>query len=157
MIRRVRCSPNCGHIAAQQRTHAPQHGGSLDHLVCEREQGGQDGQAQRGRSLEVDHQIEHRRGLDRQLARVGAPENAIEIGRRKPVTFDFSSDHVVGEREQHLEFRDCGPLPCCVSLDGPESRRDATPAPARLPNEDALLLRHPSFSVHSYEDAPNPS
>ena len=56
----------------------------LNHLVGALLKAQRHIQAQRFGSLEIDHQLELDRGLDRKLARLGALEHAIGIGRRAP-------------------------------------------------------------------------
>src|SRR5262249_5116867 len=57
----------------------------LDHLVGVLQKRLRDSEAERFRRLEVDDQLELRRELDRQIAWLGALEDAIDIPRRAPV------------------------------------------------------------------------
>src|ERR1700738_5060984 len=55
-------------------------GASFDDLVDARQDRLGNGEAERLRGLEVDYQLECRRLLDRQIGRIGARENAADIG-----------------------------------------------------------------------------
>jgi hypothetical protein len=55
---------------------------SLDHFVSASEHGRRHVEPQRLCSLEVDHQLELGRHVDRKIARFFAPEDAIDILRR---------------------------------------------------------------------------
>ena len=57
-------------------------------------------EAERLGGLEVDHQLELDRGLDRKLARLRALEDAIGIGRRAPKIID----QVISVGQQAAEF-----------------------------------------------------
>ena len=56
----------------------------LDHLVGALLEVQRHVKAERFRSFEIDHQFELDWGLDRKLARLLAPQNAIDIRRRTP-------------------------------------------------------------------------
>jgi len=62
----------------------PNDNGSFDHFVGDREQLVRYSQAERLRSLEVDHELELGRGLDGKVARLRALQDAIGIDRRSP-------------------------------------------------------------------------
>ena len=70
----------------QKRTFALQQIASLfDHLVGEREHRWRNFEAERFRRLEVDHKLVFGRRLYRQLGRLLALENAIDVSSRLPV------------------------------------------------------------------------
>src|SRR5215475_11961129 len=56
----------------------------LDHLVCPRQQRGRDGEAEGLGGLEVDDQLQPCGLLDREIGRVGALEDPIDIGGDPP-------------------------------------------------------------------------
>jgi hypothetical protein len=56
----------------------------LDHLVGAGEQRVRHRDPERPRGLQVDHQFEFRRGLDRQLPRIGSAQNSVDVGCRPP-------------------------------------------------------------------------
>jgi hypothetical protein len=62
---------------------------SFDHLVGAAEQRRRHGEAEGFRGLEVDHQFELFRGLDGQLARLRALEDAIGIDCRTPEIVEY--------------------------------------------------------------------
>jgi hypothetical protein len=73
-------------IRARKRQHAPQQTTSLlNHLVGAGEQRDGRVEAQRLGSLEIDDQLEFGGLLDRQIARLFASEDAIDVGRCPPV------------------------------------------------------------------------
>jgi hypothetical protein len=72
----------------------------LNHLVGALLKAQRHIQAERFGSLEIDHQLELDRGLDRKLARLGALEDAIGIGRRAPIIIDL----VISVRQQAADF-----------------------------------------------------
>src|SRR6478736_1148338 len=74
-------SANSRHNAAQQML--------FDHLVGAGEQRWRHVEAERLGGLEVDHQLELDRGLDRKLARLRLLEDAVGIGRRAPIIIDL--------------------------------------------------------------------
>src|ERR1700748_383528 len=57
---------------------------SLDHLVRERSNSVRNREADRPRSLEVQHQLERSRPLHGQIGRLRAAKNAIDISGRSP-------------------------------------------------------------------------
>jgi len=64
---------------SHHRTHAPQQTALFDHLVRPDEQGGRHCEAERFGSFHVDHQLEFGRLLYRQIGRLGASENSIDV------------------------------------------------------------------------------
>src|SRR5687768_15533096 len=56
--------------------------GSLDHLIGPRQQRRRDGEAERFRGLEVDDELELRRSLDGEVARLRATEYPIDVTRQ---------------------------------------------------------------------------
>jgi hypothetical protein len=72
----------------QQETHAPQQTVSLfDHLVGARQKRWRNGKPDRFRGLEIDHKLECRRLLDRQIGRLDTFQNLVDNGRRPPGRF----------------------------------------------------------------------
>jgi hypothetical protein len=69
---------------ASARHRRPQQLSLLDHLIGEIDHAGRNGQAQRLGGLEVDEQQEFRRLLDRQVGRLGAFQDLIDIIRSAP-------------------------------------------------------------------------
>src|SRR6267142_5037239 len=63
-------------------------GASFDHLVGTGQQHGRDGEAKRFCRLEVDDQLEGRRLLDRQFARMGAAQDTIDITCRASISLE---------------------------------------------------------------------
>ena len=65
----------------QKRTHAPQQNASLfDHLVGAQRKCGRDGQSDHLGSLHIDHQLVSGWHLNRQVARLLATQDAIDVG-----------------------------------------------------------------------------
>ena len=92
-----RSSPNTRHSEAHAGLQLLTHSGSLsapnnnhdiallDDFCCLDHDRRWQGDAERTGGLEVDHELDFRRLLDRQLTRVGALEDSVDIGRQAAV------------------------------------------------------------------------
>src|SRR5262245_48629487 len=60
---------------------------SLDDPACSREHGGRDCQAECPRGLQVHHELELRRTLDREICGPSALQNPVDVVRETPVRF----------------------------------------------------------------------
>jgi hypothetical protein len=70
---------------------SPGAGYSLDHLVGNGEHARRNGEAKRLGGLEIDDQLEFGGLLDRQITRLFALEDTVDIGRGAPVELDIVS------------------------------------------------------------------
>src|SRR5205085_7312252 len=71
--------------SARPKVLVPEVTALFDHLVGEREQFWRYGQAERVRSLEIDHEIELGRLLNRQVRGLGATDDPVHVRRGAPM------------------------------------------------------------------------
>src|SRR5215470_1263689 len=76
------------------------HGNSLDHLVGPGEQGRRQGKAEILCNFEIEHQLELDWGLDRELARLLALEDAVDVAGRPPIIIE----HVISIGQEATDF-----------------------------------------------------
>ncbi len=98
-VRPDRCGSGCSCATSRRTYHAADRPGavkpligsllSLDHIVGPRQQRGWNDQVERLRGFQIDDQLEFGRRLHRQVGRLRALENPIDIGCRSP--------HLIGQ------------------------------------------------------------